>query len=201
MLIRPKQKHKDKIFYNNLLLICAIAAIIFFCNAMSLCGDKAIHTYEPNYLNENTTFGPIVVDTNPKIFKVNAYFDGNMSSSYLTTEVQDEDGETLYELGKDFWHEEGYDSEGYWSESDRYLSAYLTFKDKGTYQLQFSTEEGNINNISISIKEIKKSYVPFYMFGSLLLLLVMIIFYMLNVQWVNEKAAIINEKLEEMSDD
>ena len=201
MLIRPKQKHINKIFYNNLLLICAIASIIFFCNAMSLCGDKAIHTYEPNYLNENTTFGPIVVDKKNKIFKIKAYFYGNMSSSYLTTEVQDEDGETLYELGKDFWHEEGYDSEGHWSEYDRYLSAYLTFKDKGTYQLQFSTDEGNIDNISISIKEIKKSYVPFYMFGSLLLLLVMIIFYMLNVQWINEKAAIINEKLEEMYDD
>lgn len=201
MLVKPQQKHRDKIFYNNLLLICAIAAIVFFWNAISLCGDTAIKTYEPNYLNENTTFGPIVIDKKPRIFKIKANFFGRMSSSYLTAEVQDEDGETLYEMGKDFWHEEGYDSEGYWSESDSDLSAYLTFKDKGTYQLQFSTDEGNMKDISISIKEIKKSYVPFYMFGSLLLFIVLIVFYLLNRQWVHEKAEMINEKLEEMSDD
>lgn len=201
MLVRPQQKHRDKIFYNNLLLICAIAAIVFFYNAIILCGDTAIKTYKSYYLNENTTFGPIVVDKNPRIFKVMAGFEGLLSSSYFTCEVQDEEGETLYELGKDFWHEEGYDSEGYWSESERYLSAYLTFKDKGTYQLQFSTEEGNMKDIFIRIKEIKKSYVPFYMFGSLLLFLVLIAFYLLNREWVHEKAEIINDKLEEMSDD
>lgn len=201
MLVRPQQKHRDKIFYNNLLLICAIAAIVFFYNAIILCGNTAIKTYEPSYLNENTTFGPIVVDKNPRIFRVKANFMGRMSSSYLTAEVQDEDGETLYELGKDFWHEEGYDSDGYWVEADSNLSAYLTFKDKGTYQLQFSTDEGNIDNISIRIEEIKKSYVPFYMFGSLLLFIVLIVFYLLNRQWVHEKAEMINEKLEEMSDD
>lgn len=201
MLVNPQQKHRDKMFYNNMLLICAIAALVFFYNAMVACGSIETKTYNPTYLKENTIFGPIEVLKYPKMYRVDAHFTGQQSTSYLTVEVQDEEGETLYELGKDFWHEEGYDADGHWSESDSNLSAYLTFKEKGKYQLQFSTEEGNIDNIFLTIKEVPKSYVPFYMFGSLLLLVVMIAFYILNMQWVNEKAEWLNEKLEDMAEE
>ena len=64
-----------------------------------------------------------------------------------------------------------------------------------------NTEEKNMRNIDITIQLVKGSYVAHSQFGSLFLLIAMIIFFLLNKQWVCEKLAVINEKIEEMSDD
>ena len=76
---------------------------------------------------------------------------GSNKSVYLSGEVQDADRDTLYEFGKEMWHEDGYDSEGYWSESDRDMKASLSFTELGTYYVQFNSEygvEGNrINDV------------------------------------------------------
>ena len=200
MLIRPQQKLRDKLFYNNLLLVVVIFSIICFITSLNLQASTSVGRTDYE-IREGMTYGPIKIDKQPKIYKITADFRGNNTSTYLSGEVLDEDKDTLYEFGKDLWHESGYDSEGYWSESDDRMTAYLTFKEKGTYYIQFNTEEKNMRNIDITIQLVKGSYVAHSQFGSLFLLIAMIIFFMLNKQWVCEKLAVINEKIEEMSDD
>lgn len=200
MIIRPQQKLKDKLFYNNLTLIVVIFAIICLVTSMLLQStfyyNKTMH-----YLNEGQIVGPIKVKNKPVICKVMANFSGDNTSSYLSGEVLDENKDTLYEFGKDLWHESGYDSDGYWAESDRKMTAYLTFKDKGTYYIQFNTDEKNMYNISVTIQLVRNSYVAHSKAGTLALMLAMIVFYLLNVSWINEKLSIINDKLAEMSED
>lgn len=235
MLIRPQQKLRDKLFYNNILFILCAFSILCFLTSLWLqdkepikiapcANNKILPTayFEPK---ENTIWGPIKINNKAKIYKITARFSGSNSASYLTGEVLDEDKETLYEFGKDMWHESGYDSEGYWSESDRKMSTYLTFKEKGTYYIQFSSdniamsypdgsialsngriiqqnqEMPRIKNITIYITQLKSSYIPHAKVGTLILLLVMVAFYIINKQWIKEKYTMINEYLEEMSDD
>lgn len=200
MIIRPQQKLKDKLFYNNLTLIVVIFSIICLITSM-LLQSTYYYNKSVNYLNEGQIFGPIKVKNKPVICKIMADFSGNNTSSYLSGEVLDENKDTLYEFGKDLWHESGYDSDGYWSESDRKMTAYLTFKDKGTYYIQFNTDENNMYNISVTFQLVKNSYVAHSKAGTLALLLAMIVFYLLNASWINEKMSIIDDKLADMSED
>ena len=200
MIIRPQQKLKDKLFYNNLTLIVVIFSIICFVTSM-LLQSTFYYNKTMNYLNEGQIVGPIKVKNKPVICKVMAHFSGENTSSYLSGEVLDENKDTLYEFGKDLWHESGYDSDGYWSESDRKMTAYLTFKDKGTYYIQFNTDEKNMYNISVTMQLVRNSYVAHSKAGTLALMLAMIVFYLLNASWVYEKFSIINDKLADMSED
>ena len=229
MLIKPQQKHRDKLFYNNILLILTIFSVICFWTATQIASTKS---YEgivcdgkimPQSLSEpyeGTILGPINVNNKIKMFKIKADYYGNNSSTYLIGEVLDENKETLYEFGKDMWHESGYDSDGYYSEGITNMITYLTLKEKGNYYIQFSQEpdysvtsledilkEQNTNttkkmeNIHITIEPVKKSYVPHVKAGSLILLLVIILFCFLNWGWVKATNVKINEMIEEMSDD
>lgn len=198
MIINPRQKLRDKLFYNNLCLIVAIFSIICLFTSMTI--SRPIQTKLITNV-EGVTIGPIKITDKPKIYRVDAHFIGNESSKYLSGEVLDEEQDTLYEFGKDFWHESGYDSEGYWSESDRDLHAYLTFSEKGTYYIQFRTEEANMGDIQIMLSSIRRSYVIHSQIGTLALILVLLIFWFLNSQWVKEKAEVLNDMLEELSDD
>ena len=200
MIIRPQQKLKDKLFYNNLTLIVVIFAIICLVTSM-LLQSTFYYNKTMNYLNEGQIVGPIKVKNKPVICKVMAHFSGENTSSYLSGEVLDENKDTLYEFGKDLWHESGYDSDGYWSESDRKMTAYMTFKDKGTYYIQFNTDEKNMYNISVTMQLVRNSYVAHSKAGTLALMLAMIVFYLLNASWVYEKFSIINDKLADMSED
>ena len=87
------------------------------------------------------------------------------------------------------------------SESDRKMTAYMTFKDKGTYYIQFNTDEKNMYNISVTMQLVRNSYVAHSKAGTLALMLAMIVFYLLNASWVYEKFSIINDKLADMSED
>ena len=200
MIIRPQQKLKDKLFYNNLTLIVVIFAIICLVTSM-LLQSTFYYNKTMNYLNEGQIVGPIKVKNKPVICKVMAHFSGENTSSYLSGEVLDENKDTLYEFGKDLWHESGYDSDGYWSESDRKMTAYMTFKDKGTYYIQFNTDKKNMYNISVTMQLVRNSYVAHSKAGTLALMLAMIVFYLLNASWVYEKFSIINDKLADMSED
>lgn len=200
MLIRPQQKLRNKLFYNNLCLIVTIFCIVCLITSIYLQNTVKVGRTDAS-LREGMIYGPIVIKKDPKIYRVRASFYGNNSNSYISGEVLDEDKDTLYEFGKDLWHEEGYDSEGHWSEAERDMSAFLTFSEPGTYYIQFRTDENNIQNIGISLALVKGSYVAHFQYGVLMLLLVTAIFWFFNGFWVKEKFVQINEKLEEMSDD
>lgn len=200
MRIIPQQKLRDNLLYNNLCLIVCIFSILCFATAIFLhSGNVKTKTF--TNLSEDAVFGPIKVDKKSQVYQITAHFMGDNSSSYISGEVLDEDQDTLYEFGKDLWHESGYDSEGYWSESDRKMVADLTFSEKGTYYIKFNTEENSMKFLKITVQLKRGSYVAHLEAGTLFLLFVTLCWCAINKKWVKEKLVILNDKLEELSDD
>lgn len=202
MLVDPKQKLRNRYFYNNLLLILSVFALL--CIFTSICLEEinspSVKRY--SYLQEGQTFGPIVITKNkPVIYEIKSYFRGDNDSSYISGEVLDEEKDTLYEFGKDAWHESGYDSEGYWSESDNSMTAKLAFTEPGTYYIKLGTENNKLSQFNIVLSRKTGSGIPHLMLGCYSLLLLCIAFVFLNIDWVKEKMVQLNDKLEDMSDD
>lgn len=201
MLVDPKQKLRNRYFYNNLLLILSVFALL--CIFTSICleiNSPRVKRY--SFLQEGQTFGPIVVAKNrPVIYEIKSHFRGINDSSYIYGEVLDEEKDTLYEFGKDSWHESGYDSEGYWSESDMSMTSKLAFSEPGTYYIKLSTENNKLSQFNIVLSRKSGSGIPHLMMGCYTLLLLTIAFIMLNISWVKEKMVQLNDKLEDMSDD
>ena len=197
MIIDPKKKIRDLYFYNNLLLIVIVFCIACFVTFFFLENDGQIQSYYGT-LSLRQTFGPIKIEKNkPKIYIIKSHFSGSNSSTYIYGEVQDENKYTLYEFGKDLWHESGYD-DGYYSESDRNMQVKLTFSEPGIYYIQMG-EYGGIIGSSLQIISARSSGIPHLMVGAYFLIGAIFIFIFLNPQWVGEKLENLNENLGEMA--
>ena len=200
MKVNPKQKKENLFFYNNLMLIvtifCAVCFVTYFTVENKTIAQRSYK------LDEGSTYGPIVVKKGqPKLCKIRSLTHGDNQNIYFSGEVLDEEKETLYEFGKELWHEDGYDSEGYWSESDRDMVARLSFTEPGKYYIQFHTDENRMQNISLEIIVKKGSGIPHFMMGFYLMLITIFLFVIMNKEWVCENLENLNEVLEEMSDD
>lgn len=200
MIVNPKQKKENLLFYNNLMLIIAIFCAVCFWTYFTVENETV--DQKRYSLDEGSIYGPIVVKKgHPKICKIKSSMYGDNRSVYFSGEVLDEDKDTLYEFGKDLWHEDGYDSDGYWSESDRDMSACLTFTEPGKYYIQFHTDENMMQSIGLEIIVKKGSGIPHLMIGFYFLILTLIVFSVLNKEWLAENFEKLNDMLEEMSDD
>ncbi|MGN0018145.1 MAG: hypothetical protein ACI37S_03795 [Candidatus Gastranaerophilaceae bacterium] len=201
MKVDPKQKIKDIFFYNNLILIIGIFCFVCFITYFSI-ESKKVTTKTYSHLTENAIYGPIVVKQGqPKVCEIKGYMFGNNHSVYFSGEVLDADKETLYEFGKELWHEDGYDSEGYWSESDRNMTTKLSFTEPGTYYIQFNTDNNRMKSMQLQITTKKGSGLPHLMVGFYMLIIAGLFFVLLNRKWVCETLDVINDWLEEISDD
>lgn len=201
MIVNPKEKKLTLMFYNNLMFILAIFSLICLATYFNL-ENKVVSSSKSFFLEKGSMYGPIVVKKNkPVVCTLKASMCDDNTGIYLTGEVLDEEKETLYEFGKELWHESGYDAEGYWSESDRNLKANLSFTEEGKYYIQFNTDENYMGNVAVSISTKKGSGIPHLMMGFCILLLVYIFFVMLNREWVSETLENIDEWIEEHADD
>ena len=192
---------ENNLFYNTICLIMVIFCCACFWTSLNM-ENTVVTKKSYNYLQEGSIYGPIKVKKGQsKICTIKANFTGDNTNTYLSGEVLDEDKDTLYEFGKDFWHESGYDSEGYWSESERNMKADLTFSEEGTYYIQFNTEDNSMYNINVRIEVKKGTGIPHLMMGTIVLILLCIIFFFNNKFWIEEFAEKANYALEEMCDD
>ncbi len=196
MRINPQKKLRDNFFYNNLCIIICIFCIVSFVTSISY-KNSSITTYNYNSLQEGTIIGPINVKNKNAIYKITIKFLAENAAVYFSGEVLDKNKDTIYEFGKDLWHESGHDSEGYWSESDRKMTVNLTFSEQGKYYLQFRTEEKLINHITITIELQKGSYIPHFAAGTLFFILIIIWGYILNKTWIKEKTEVLYEIMDE----
>ena len=155
MKIDPQRKLKDKVFYNNLCLIISIFCVICFITAMFF-QNSVKQQRTDTVLQEGAIYGPINITNTKQVYRIIADFSGSNSDTFISGEVLDEDKDTVYEFGKDLWHEEGYDSDGYWVESDRKMVADLAFTEKGTYYIQF----GSDNDSNLKRDDRKVNMIP-----------------------------------------
>ena len=184
MKINPNLKKINKIFYNNICIIMLIFVIL--CIVSCLLNLKPIKTIANGYNTINGQIvGPITVSKKPLIvyFKVN--FNGKNSYSDFNAEVLDENKETLYEIDKELWHESGYDSDGYWSESDNKIEARLNFYNPGKYYLKLSPGDKN-NRISFKLEQVRSSHIPYFIMGFWLFILSFFVFWGNNIEFIKE---------------
>ncbi|MCX7680111.1 MAG: DUF4178 domain-containing protein, partial [Spirochaetes bacterium] len=76
--------------------------------------------------------------------------------------------------GGDFWHEEGYDDEGHWQESEMLVEKDFVIDEPGTYYAYlelFSQNPRNVESIRVSILEDVKSYRYYVMALGVMLIL------------------------------
>lgn len=203
MKIDPQRKLKNRIFYNNLCLLVSVFCIICFITSMFF--QNSIKHQKTFYnVKENAIYGPIKISNTKSVYRIIATFTGMDSDTYISGEVLNEDKDTVYEFGKDLWHEQGYDSDGHWSESDRNMTTDLTFSEKGTYYIQFSSDDNAgrtiIPAINLTIETMNGSYVAHLQIGAIFLLIVICIFCFSNTEWVKEKLTELDKMLAGISE-
>ena len=182
------------------MLIMAIFCVVCFVTYFNI--ESKVVAKKNYTIQEGSIYGPIVVKKGQsKICRIESSMFGDNTSVYFTGEVLDEDKDTLYEFGKELWHESGYDSEGYWSEGDRNLKADLSFTEPGKYYIQFHTDEKAMYNVNLRIVVKKGSGIPHLMVGMYVLIFVYVFFIFYNKEWVSENFEKLNDALEEMSDE
>lgn len=198
MKINPQDKLHTNVFVNNILLIICIFACICFITVFRFEIVPDNNIYKFSNFEENTLIGPIEVTGKSHIYKIIINHPSiNNFASYISGEVLDENQDTLYEFGKDLWHESGYDSEGYWQESDKTMEAFLTFSEKGNYYIQLQTDNNQLQNMKIKLVKHAGSYIPFLMAGILSLIGTIFFFWMFNLKFISGICAKIWEDLEE----
>ena len=187
MILDPKQKLRNIAFYNNLLIIICVFAILCFATSMYLDSIKITVKRCTNAQKE--TFGPIIVKNKPQIYEIFAVHNGSNSFSHVSGEVIKDD-DTLYEFDKELWHESGYDSEGYWSESSGDLRAKLTFDEPGEYYINLEKETNSLQKPTfLAIYKKQASGIPHFILGVYALITVIIGFVSVNASWIAEKSA------------
>lgn len=191
MKINPNLKKINTIFYNNICIIVLVFVVLCFMNCFSCVNSSKIISQGYNTKN-GQILGPINVGKKPIIYEIEANFQGRNTGIDLSIEVLDENKDTLYEVGKDLWEENGHDSEGYWSEGATRMVARLNFYNAGKYYLKFSPADVN-KNLIIKIKKSRGSYVPYFIMGFWLLIISLIAFGVNNRDWVKA----INDSMEE----
>ena len=191
MKINPQQARRNLLFYNNICFIIVCFSILYFFTSI-LLGFLGVKTMY--YSSNNSLFGPIEVGRNNQIYEITAKFRGSNSSTVFSGSILDRDKDVIYEFEKELWHESGYDSEGYWSESDDYVKIPITFPRNGTYYIEF--DNVNVNSIYVNISKKTYSNIPHLKFGSIFLLITLIVWIYLNLDWVKIKLEEMEENIE-----
>ena len=183
MKIDPQTSLRELYFINKLCFITVIAAAIFVITSFVL----SFNTVQRLYVQHSgPIYGPIVVGVKPQIYEVEVKFSGQNSSTQISGEVLDKNKDTLYEFEKEFWHESGYDSEGYWSESDSNANIHLTFAKAGTYYIKFDNYVNN-KELAVYINKKKYSHIPHLNFAGIFLIISAIVWMSLNFGWLHQK--------------
>ncbi|MBF0589904.1 MAG: hypothetical protein HQL53_12330, partial [Magnetococcales bacterium] len=126
------------------------------------------------------SIGPLVVEEERQVFSIRIVQKHikNKAWSYVGLMVINQaNGRMMVGFGREFWYEEGRDSEGYWREGDTHYATRFTLP-KGTYTLQMDTEAsnyGSVGTIWLRLTSIRGSTFPFIWIALLFLLLGLIL--------------------------
>jgi hypothetical protein len=117
--------------------------------------------------------GPITVQEDGTVLQIEVRQDpGNQSWSFVGGEVLDAGKNYLFGFGEEMWHETGYDSDGYWSETKSSYDVKIRLP-RGQYYLNFSGEKqpgSNPGSVRVTVEEKLGSSIPFWILALLALL-------------------------------
>jgi len=119
-------------------LIAGILAILsaIIVNALGIVvpsgGGNRVIVDKGSYI-----YGPYKLSKKGAIYRVDAKMAVPKNTSiYCEISLLNKDKETELGWDGDFWHEEGYDGDGHWEESNRSKSAFFVVQEPGTYYIE-----------------------------------------------------------------
>ena len=205
MRINPKQKKSNLLFFNNIALILISVSLIFLMSSCNYYMSPQKKVYNGTLSTDKEIKIPINIHRNTEIYLVKAEFFGKNANIDISGEVVNEDDDTLYEFDKELYHESGYDSDGYWSESSGDLVARLVFDKKGKYFIKLSDASIYRNDknqaAKITVSKINGSYIPHLVAGIWILLAGFILFYYKNAEYVNSLFYSVGETVSEYGEE
>lgn len=135
--------------------------------------SSSIERHRFNIATQQIT-DPIVLHGYDTILNISVQQDVAMKTwSFPEIAVLDEDGEYLMSFGKEFYAEEGRDSDGYWSERVSYYDVSFVIPTPGTYRFQ-AVIDGDQAPAVLRIKDQFASEVP-HRFAAVIALLVAVV--------------------------
>ena len=151
-------------------ILCFVTS--FVMNSSS--GDVVDQT-----LDSETLIGPV---TNKKantvyFVKVNQNL-GNGASNYISIDVLNSKKEYLFAFGKELWWEEGYDSDGRWTEGTKNVEMKITIKDIGDHYFRISPDS-KVGSMRVTIEQKRASSLPHTILGiiSIVLAIGILVYY------------------------
>lgn len=133
--------------------------------------DDAVEPGEQYPMLSYAIVGPIEVTSDGQVLQVG--IDASLpvnSWNFVEGEVLDANKGYLFSFGKELWHEDGTDEDGYWNEADRSYQMKITIPVKGIYYLNIKTEgDKTPDEIYVTIDRAVGSSIPHMIFGILTL--------------------------------
>lgn len=128
----------------KLALVFIVFAALFLITALVM--DVSVYSIQQD-VRANQRVGPVVTTTPNTILYVSVE-NRSLSESwaYVEAELVDRRGRWAGGFGGNQYHESGYDSDGYWSESESTVDLTLVVPDPGEYWLRFKVEGGKANS-------------------------------------------------------
>ncbi|MFN3650475.1 MAG: DUF4178 domain-containing protein [Armatimonadota bacterium] len=164
--------------FGGVLIAAALVALFFWMVSMGsgrrisgASGGAQIAQLGP----EGQRFGPFPLRAEGRVHRLEIHGALHEQSAWIGAVLEDEQERELITVDRDMWDESGYDSDGYWHESDVHASTDFVVKQPGSYYLRLygeaETAASNTAHARFIIKE--KVLYPIYLavfgFGMLVL--------------------------------
>lgn len=135
-------------------LVVIVFACICFCSAIVIA-NYTVSTQSFGKQEIPCRVGPIQGDG---VYTMSVVQGVPVQSwAFLEVHIETKDGQTLFSVGKELWHEKGRDSEGSWEENDIELE-YDFVLPKGEYYLKVEVPESSVEKVNVLDDSTEKYY-------------------------------------------
>lgn len=166
---------KQLLKFSWVLLIFSIVCFI----TMFILNNSVNQNLVKNLPVKGGILGPINVKKDHSVYSIIIQQPLNSFDvwSFVNGSVLDKNKEFLFGFGKELWSEEGYDDGGHWTEQENNYEIKVTFPTKGTYYLEFESENNssNVGEITVQVSQKIASSLIFDDLGAISLVIAVII--------------------------
>lgn len=122
-------------------------------------------------LNSETLIGPVNNKKANTVYFIKVHQNlGNGASNYIGIDVLNSNKEYLFAFGKELWWEEGYDSDGRWTEGTKNVEMKITIKDVGDHYFRISPDS-KVGSMRVTIEQKTASSLPHTILGIIFIVL------------------------------
>ncbi len=180
----------DYIDYGRLASLFIVFGVISLLTAWIFSMDKEkvlSSSFRPHSTGAGVVRGPIDVKKDDTSFRVEVTANLPLQSwAFVEGQVLDANQQYLFSFGKEFWHEQGRDSDGAWREQDTKYSINITLPKKGRYYLKFVSDSNkNPNQVTVTLHQKRGSSLPHIIFGVITLLIGIVLNEIKNATLIN----------------